>query len=110
VNKFIKTFLLNKDFTIYTNDKLIFSYNLFKKGLIKHILPCQYLTYKKDFKYTYLNFQDFSLKASTLIYIYKGYVFKNNLIILKSLIKEIKILKKVFFLKMLLFYSLFFTI
>ena len=28
VNKFIKTFLLNKDFTIYTNDKLIFSYSL----------------------------------------------------------------------------------
>jgi hypothetical protein len=90
------THLLNKDFVILTSKKLIPDLLLYKKGLLKFILPGNITNYKKKFfNYTLIDFNLNSLNILTYIdynikvFVFKNEVFKNNLDIFRFKIKNL---------------------
>jgi hypothetical protein len=90
------THLLNKDFVILTSKTLIPDLLLYKKGLLKFILPGNIMNYKKNFyNYTLIDFNLNSLNILTYInynikvFVFKNEVFKNNLNIFRFKIKNL---------------------
>lgn len=85
-NEHIENLYLDHNFVIFNSKTLLVDFRLLKKGSIKYILPCQFVSYKKVFKYAYISYEDFSIKRSNILYVYKNFVFKNN----KNIFKYIK--------------------
>jgi hypothetical protein len=107
-NSHIENLYLNQNFVIFNSKTLLSNFRLLKKGSIKYILPCIYKNYKKKFKYSYISYEDFSIKRSNILYVYKNFVFKNNKKIFKYnksiniymlKIKNLKILFLISFIK-----------
>jgi hypothetical protein len=96
VNVNITKKLLHKDFVILTSKNLIPDLLIYKKGLLKFILPGNLLNYKKIFKnYTLIDFNLNLLNILTFIkydvkiFVFKNKVFKNNLNIFRFKIKNL---------------------